>query len=489
METPEQIETKIEERLKKQHRFTVEDMAANTGFEINDAKRAIDKLMKKYVCRIQVNTHGDIIYDFGKTLQRRSSKTFKEYFDAVVNFSWKAFQVLFKVWITIMLVVYFIIFLILIIGLIVAMFTKSSSGKSSGKSSGSGQLLALVFRLFAELMYWKTITGATHYNKDKYGYPYKKYNSAQSVISKYSDKKADSKKFVASVFDFVFGPKRFEINPLNNQMEVATYLRQSKGIITISEMKALAGWDEEQAGTFFSDCIVRFEGESKISENGVFYGDFNNFVRSVSQEKGVDIIWYWNEYEPEFILTGNPKGRNAIIIGMNLFNLVVSSIVLSAYYNSASTLDVEYFNFAGVEIVLGWIPAIFSALFFLIPTVRYFQNRFKEKNRHIQNIKKRLMRLIYMNQGREIKLTDIQSTVNKTNGGEEKLSKNIIEKTMSDFIYDWGGEMEVRDDATVVYRFPKLEREMSEAARLRSLQTDAPEGVNNIAFDTDYYSA
>lgn len=485
MHTKEQIQATIEERLKKEHRFTVEDIAANTGFEINDAKRALDKLMEKYVCRLQVNTHGDIIYDFGKTLHRRGSKTFREYWDAFLKTSWKVFQAIFKAWITVMLVVYFVVFVVIVIGLLVMMLSRGSSDKGGKKGGGLGFVFQLIFRVFAELFIWKTFSKDTYYDKDRYGYKYKKYKSSPSIISKYGKKtKGEKKKFIASVFDFVFGPKRVEINPLNNQMEVATFLRESKGIITISEMKALAGWNEEEAGTFFSDCIVRFEGESKVSENGVFYGDFNNFVRKVSDEKGAEIIWYWDEYEAEHQLTGNKSGRNALIIFMNLFNLAFSSFLLYATSDYFAMFGIGGEGILDIPIILGWIPMVFSAIFFLIPIVRWFIIKGKEKERHLENVKKRLMRLIYKNKGHEIKLSEIENTVNQNRKDEEKLSSSIIEQTMKDVLYDWNGEMEVKDDASVVYKFPKLESEIQEASRLRSQRSSSP-SKGDIAFDTD----
>ena len=48
-----------------------------------------------------------------------------------------------------------------------------------------------------------------------------------------------AKSFVASVYDYVFGPGRVELHPLSNQQEAAAYIRTQKGLITVPEIIAL----------------------------------------------------------------------------------------------------------------------------------------------------------------------------------------------------------------------------------------------------------
>jgi hypothetical protein len=478
----------LEGSLKKHKRFSVQDAVALTGVEINEAKRALDKLMEKYVCRLQVTEQGDLVYDFGKTPLRRGEKTWSEYWKDIQKYSWKAFVILFKIWITVTLVVYFILFLLILIGLIVAALSGGKSGGSS-KKSGIGDLIGVVFRLFLELFYWKTITGSTSYTRDKQGYPYRTYKPVQSAIDKISKTKDEKpkKNFISSVFDFVFGQPRVEIHPLANHLEVATYLREQQGIIVLSEMKSLAGWTTDEAQKFFSDCIVRFGGESKVSDNAVFYGDFTDFIRKVSNEKGAEVVWYWDEYEPEYKLTGNTVGRNVFISFMCLFNLIFSGVILYATYSADPELN-YYANLTGsadlFTIILGWVPFIFSFLFFLTPLMRYFKIVSLRRQRSIINIRKRLMKAIYQNKGNPININYLQQVVNQSDKGIEKLSKPVIEKIMKDMIYDWYGEMEVAENADVVYKFPVLQAELQEAEQLRRSRPKSSTDSGKIVFDT-----
>jgi hypothetical protein len=62
---------------------------------------------------------------------------------------------------------------------------------------------------------------------------------------------------------------------------VAAYLRQYKGVIVASELSALAGWTLPQAETFLTECVIRFHGNTRVSENAVLYTEFETIVRAV----------------------------------------------------------------------------------------------------------------------------------------------------------------------------------------------------------------
>lgn len=478
----------LENLLKKQHHFTINDAVSATGVSVDDGKRILDKLMEKYECRLQVTEAGEIIYDFGKNTKRRGTKTFGEYWRDFSNFLYKALKIIFKIWISVVLVVYFVLFLVILLALLVLMLRGSSdSNSSSGKKGGGvGAIFELLIRVFVELFRWKIITDGIHYEKDKYGYKYKAYNHVEPATNRYSKRKKKPKKtFISSVYHFIFGEERPKIDNLGNQKEVAAFLRTKKGIIVLSEMKALAGWNNEKVESFFSDCIVRFGGETKVSENAVFYGDFPNINQAVTKENDAKIIWYWDEYEPDFKFSGNNRGRNILIFFMNIFNLTLSYFVLKFSGEMFVVEDIAIEITKNIEIFLGWIPLAFSSLFILIPIIRSFGLGFKRRKRHEENIKKRIMKAIWQSKGNTINIDDLVQNINSTQNDEEKLSKETIEKLMKDMIYDWQGESSVDDKARFVYSFPTMKRDLQEAKRLRASRFDL--NNNNIAFDTNEF--
>ena len=463
----------LEQRLKKSDRmFTLGDAAAITGYTIDQAKETLDALMSKYDCRLKVTENGDLIYDFGQYLHARGERTWAEWWHGAKQWLWKAFMIFFKVWISITLVVYFVIFLVILIAFIVAMMAKNDDNSSSSSDTDLSGAFVLIGDVFRSIFWWNTITGRTYYDRDPYGYPYQRYEPRPSSFGR--KKKSKGKNFVSSVYDFVFGPPRVEMSPLANQQEVAAYLRKNKGLVVIPEIVGLAGWKADEAEDFFTEVLIRYKGDSKISENSILYGDFYELARTKTDDADAKITWYWDEYEPDYQLTGNTSGRNTGVIFMNLFNLAMASFF---------TFGAPAAEFAGGLVFLGWIPFVFSFIFFLVPTLRYFQIQPLRRKRHMENIRKRLMKVIFSNASNEIPMSYLQQTVNSQKKEEENLSKESIEKMMHQLISDLYGEIAQNTQGEIIYRFPRLQEELQEVKRLRDTR-DSGRNLGDIVFDS-----
>ncbi len=362
----------IESRLRQGERhFTLPEAAAMTGLSIDDTRHAMEALLTKYVCRLQVSEHGDLIYHFGDRLQRRGKKTAAERRQALLAWLWRIFTVIYKAWIAVTLVVYFAVFLVIIIAVVVAAMSQQSSDDRRRGGGGSAIHLGSIFNLFFSIFRWRTVTRAVGYHQDRQGYHYRHYEPRPAVLN------ARKKNFMAGVYDFVFGPPRVELDPLGDEKEVAAYWRQNNGIVVTAELSALAGWTTPQAETFLTDCILRYRGESKISDDPVLYGEFDELMRGVGEADTGAITHYWDEYEPEYELNGNSSTQNTIICVMNGFNLLVAFLIatgnLTAFVSSGASQDMFAWiaaNAVWVKLFLGWIPLVFSILFFVIPLVR-----------------------------------------------------------------------------------------------------------------------
>ncbi len=478
--------------------FTIGDASSASGLSLRDAKDVMDFLVTKYKCRLQITEDGDLIYDFGKTPMRRGERTWGEWWQSFKKQAWNIFVVVFKVWISITLVVYFTVFVVIIIAVIIAAL---SGGKDNDSKIDIGSSFGFIFRAFAEIFYWKTVTQSYHYETDSRGYRYRAYDARHSTLPNKSNKKS-GKGFVASVYDFVFGPPRVEMHPLENQQEVAAYLRQNKGIIIKPEMIGLAGWNAEKADDFFSETIARFDGEPVISDNQILYGYFRSLVRTKNDQSDTQVIWYWNEYEPEYKLTGNSIGRNIGIVFMASINLLMSIVFLVAVLTEEGTgIDV------GIAVGLGWIPFIFSVLFFGVPIYRWLDIIPKRKKREQENIRKRVMRAIYSVelshtnqriQGNEVArleeiyqrtqhrytLQDIIEIDGIFAKGEAPLKVEEIEKVIQNLVYDLNADISATPQAQVVYDFSMLSEQFKEAKRLRKERGNDTQ-LGTVVFDTE----
>ncbi len=462
----------IEQAIKKLRAFTVQDLAGHTGLSVFDSKIGVETLMKKYSCRMLVTDHGELIYDFGG-LVRRNRKTLREHLYKMAGLMWKAFTYFFKVWIMVMLVGYFVVFIVLLLGIAVASLQGDDRDQGLNMNSGA---FAVIFRVLTEFFFWKTITGHYSYRHDRHGYRYRQYEPVASDLFK-SQNHHRKKKFIISVFDFVFGPHRAKIHPFENQREVATYIRENNGIITIEEVRALAGWKGKRADEFFTEIISSFDGETKVSDKGVIYGEFTDFLSGKHTDKSTDIVFYWDEFEPEYSLNGNSTRQNVIIAGMNLFVLLMSLGVLASQSKTATE------GILSIQIYIGMIPFVYSSLFFIIPLVRSLINGVFEKQRHLNNVRKRLMKEIYRNNKVKMPLAHLEHELNSSREITEKVDQKSVKQIMNDEVYDWKGESFVDNDAAVVYDFSLLRESQAEAKHLRvSRQSGVTTG--QTVFDT-----
>jgi hypothetical protein len=520
----ETVILQLERKLKEgQGRFTVNEASAMTGISVDHTKDALDELIQKYICRLQVTENGDLIYDFGPPLRRRGRVSFREILTRAGEFLWNVFMFIFKIWIAFTLVFYFFVSFFIIIGLLVYFLgsklsdSDSSSGASGDSSSGmlSGlfaaffhavvELVVQVFgslgRIFFSIFRWKTNTGDILEQKDRMGYTYKKFKSKSGIIN------PKKKNFVASVYDFVFGPKRVEIDPLNNEKEVAAYLREQKGILVISELIGLAGWTLNPAREFFTDCLIRFKGDVHVSEKGAMFGEFNEIVRGTGKAETGEIIWYWDEYEPEYEVTGNTSWRNALIFFLNFTTWIVSFEVTRFFGFLRDILGTHGEDFAyrilfffpvtvPADFVaefeaegalffytyFGFIPLLFSSLFFLIPLMRSIKYQKANQARIRRNLEKKVFKAIYEVKGAPQTLDQYLDRINR--GAEEApVEKAQLESLLNEIVLDLGGDTDVTESGELVYRFQGIALELDEAKSLRSGRTgDADLGA--VVFDT-----
>lgn len=475
----EAVATIKKQILRGEGHFTQTEASAFTGLSLDEVKDAIETLLEKYVCQLQVTENGDLIYDFGKKPWRRGRRPPKEILKDAGDQLWKIFTVVFKIWIALTLVVYFIIFMIILFVVIIA-GTGSKKRDRSGRDS-IGNAISGIIRIFFSIFQWKTISGNIGYRTDNLGYRFRGFKPKPAVLN---EKK---KSFIASVYDFVFGPPRVEPDPLNNEKEVASYLQTQKGILTTFDLMSLAGWTLSDAQAFFTDCLVRFQGDVKVTEKeGVMYGEFDQILRGVGKVTTAQVIHYWDEYEPIYEWTGNTAGRNALISLMNGFNLIFAIVII---FNFHAILQMMGFNTApvhsasGTMMAVGWIPLVFSLIFFLVPLLRYPIIQHHNRKRHENNIRKRMYRAIFDFHGNPMTVNQAAGAVNH-NASEEKLSHETVAHHLDTLALDLAGKTDISDTAEVIYSFPRIKDELAAAERLqqqRQLDRDLGKIISDSA--------
>lgn len=430
----EEIVLKVEQEIKKTRgKVSPSDVAASTGFSLNEVKDAMSRLIELYECRVTMNQDsGNIMFVFKYPFILRGAKTFREKFIAFLAVFWKIFTIVYKAAIGVILIAYTVIFAVLLLVLILRGLS------SDDDDNGIGDIVGGLFRAILEGLSWFAWSRSVEYAIDPQGMRYKKFPK----------EKNKGKNFVQCVFHFVFGPDRPKYDPLSDAKEVAAYLRNVKSKLTSAKIIDLSGATFEQAESLLANYASKFDGELYINEDGAVVAEFPEMGQKVSKElEGGKIEYYVDEVEPPYELTGNTGGRNGVIIGMNIFNLVMSFV------------GYGYFTFdkgsAVLGILLGIVPAVFSITFFIIPIIRIpYVNRMQTK-RERNIIRKKFVGVIIQAQPAELTQSEIIRYAN-LNDSQQTMAPQVLEK----LVVELQGDININDRGEAVYVFPRLANEL-----------------------------
>ncbi|MFT5357064.1 MAG: hypothetical protein ACI9KE_004294 [Polyangiales bacterium] len=412
------------------------DVAAGTGLDVGSTKAALHVLMRSHRCTLQVHEDGTLVYDFGGELVSLSRKSLRERVAGIGRWLWKGFSFLYKASLAVLLVAYAVVFVVL---LIAAAIAASTAAKDEGPAEGAFHLVGAIFRgIFEFVTYTPLIYGET----DRFGYPHGHYEPKAPVLFKKQD---HNKGFVASVYDFVLGPKRVEPGPMAQRQEVAAFVRKNRGVLTVRDVQALSGLSRGDAEAFFARFVAEQDGVAEITENGALYATFEELLRSESTEYDAPIELYWDEYEAPVELTGNTGTKNALIALLAGFNLAGAFTVMSMAT-----------QFGELGMWLGAVPAVLFTLFFALPVLRAPVVWWKNRLQHANNIRKRLFRAVFGARDEQLTSADVVERANENAFTEEKLRVADIEELLGETMHDIGGELDVSERGETITDFTRL---------------------------------
>lgn len=419
---------KLVERAKG--KITPEDAASATGLSINEVQEALSRLVELYECRVTMNPDkGSVQFIFPYPFQKRGKKSFKEIATAILSILWKAFQAVYKAAIGIVLIVYTVIFIII---LLAVMFGTSRDRDDNPIGDIIGGLIRAIF----EAMFWTSVLQPVQYEVDRSGYKYRLYQKDKNK----------GKNFIKSVYSFVFGPDRPVYDYLSDAKEAIAFIRKNNGKITAGHIIALTGVNYPEAERRLAEYSTKYKGELHIVDDEILVADFTQLLNTTNPPiEGGKIEFYVDEIEPPYQITGNTGGRNALIIAMNTFNLIMSFTLIpvaSEYFSSSFAFFISYF------------PLAFSITFFLIPLARIPFVLLKEKKRKLNILRKKLFDVIV---SADLALTAEQIIdYAKINQNDKNKAVSLLEK----LILDLEGKIDLDESGKALIHFPRLMKEL-----------------------------
>lgn len=370
---PTRASTLVRTALKKADgRATVGDVVSATGLPRAEAESTLRALLESRRGHLEVGETGTLVYRFDPRLLERNAEPF---LSRAASQVWAVFREAFKVWIVLMLVVYFVVFVALLIAALVASQSRGG-GRGRGRGFGLGRGRGGGFPSFwFWYFFWRPGWG---WRRPYYGHRWEQRYGRGSREEKVP--------FLKRVFSFVFGPDVPRPTQLQKDRSVIRLIRARRGVLTPMELVQHTGLRLFEAEEEMARLMGAYEGDVRVTPDGVLVYMFPELMVSVAgrvSQREPDPAW--RRLEPAESWTGNEAKSNALIAGMNGFNLAAAL--------SAPWLIFPQLGFGGTLAWFGlvWVPAIFSALFFTIPLLRLFGVRRRNRQRQERNLRKILL--------------------------------------------------------------------------------------------------
>jgi len=383
---------KIVTSLKRRKKgATVADVCASTALPLATVNELLPKAADEYSGHLRVTESGEILYYFPNIFTSRYhgiNIALKNGIKKVFGFLRSASSLLFKIWIMVMLVGYFLVFMALAIASVflqVAANSNSKGGRRSGGSTNFG-LFNLIWRLwfYSEL------------NRPRYGY-------GQSYVKKKDVKQPLHK----AIFSFVFGEedpnKNFEDQ---DNKAIISYIQANRGVISLAEYMAFTGEGSLEAETNILAFCSKFEGSPEVTDEGTIVYRFDKLLLTrADSEKTSELIPPVKRLK---IFSFNKKSTNGWFAVINAVNLIFGSYFMYQYFHAGQLIEQIQYNTASklyaythyflsyitnnphkfIGGILGFIPVVFSLLFWIIPIVRFFKEKNENKEIKLVNFKR-----------------------------------------------------------------------------------------------------
>lgn len=426
---------------------TLGDVVSATALPAPQAEDGLKSLLESYRGHLEVSDSGDLLYRFGRRLMRRDHLSGWMRFKKT---AWAIFKTAFKVWTAVMLVAYFVIFVLLLIAALAANRDDKGFG---GRRGGFGLGDAL-------MLHW--LMGGSGWSR---GSLYYGDHHARRLP------KDARPPFYKKVFAFIFGPEEPRPTRLQKDRSTLQLIRARRGVLTTAELVEHTGLPMHKAEEEMGRLTGAYGGDPEVSAKGEVVYAFPELMKSVHGKvvaKEPKPAWLRLEYPKK--VTGNSGKANFIIGGMNAFNLVAGSVILSSIGMTTAPELMPPVD-PLIQVGLGVVPVVFSGMFFGIPLLRSFGVRGQNANRLRRNVRRLLVGLVYGKSIGTVGWVSIDEAIRSVQKklGEKwgsQVSPRLVIGELEKLAAEFDADVET-DDAGHRFRFPKVRLTFVEAELMR----------------------
>ncbi len=459
--------------------FTIADAAAKSGLALRDAERGLHALVEEYRGRLRITNDGDVLFHFPTGFTKpwvvtsKIGNAFRRAGRAIAGVG----RFVLRAWITIMLVGYVLAFLVLIIGFLVASSSRDSS--DDGRGAGLAALEGLL-RIIAEALFW-TFHPWSPFAVNQGGW--RKPTSLRS-------RDANKVPFYERVNRFVFGPREPPVDERDVEKKILAEIRGQRGRIGLADVVRVTGLSREEADPLMSRLMLDYDGDVLVSDEGGITYEFKELRKTVDGAAPEPRPWpIWSNRKQVLPVTGNPGGSNFLISMLNGVNLAASTWAIAAGLTISNIVQlftgtaIGDLPNAGIPVVFGLIPLIFSLIIFAMPIGRRIGHASKKKAVARENGRRAMLRVVLDDAEKGLVSDEKIRVAWKEAAGEEAEPTEISRE-----VAELGGtvDMEASGDAggTAMYRFEEFHSERAALKKQRAQATEAEAKPAAIVFDT-----
>ncbi|MGD8279142.1 MAG: hypothetical protein PVH00_13985 [Gemmatimonadota bacterium] len=443
-------------------RATSGDVAAGSGLDSADVRRGLKTLLASHRGHLEVSDSGELLYQFDpRFIKRGTEPLLARAKRAVSSFLARAF----RIWIVVMLVVYFVIFVALVIAALLASQRDGQGGGRRGRrwgGRGGGGM--------PNFFFWYWIWGP----RWRLGRPYYGHRWERTLAHD------DTVPFYKKVFAFVFGPDRPRPTQEQRDRDTLRLIRSRQGVLTAAELIEHRALTRPEAEEELGRLMGAHDGEALVSPDGVVVYAFPALMTSAHGPVRVrppNPSWMRLEYPLE--LTGNTKGTNAAVAGMNGFTLAAAA--------TAPWFIFPRLGIGGPAAVWGLmvVPIIFSALFFGVPLVRRFWIRRENRRREARNLRRVLLGYVYARvlAGGAVGLTEAHLHVSDRLENRA-VTRDAVEAALHALAAEFDGHVTTADDGNLWFRFDAIHRQYAAGETVRNTLRLENRTLGEIVYST-----
>ncbi|MEO8214345.1 MAG: hypothetical protein ABI560_14190, partial [Myxococcales bacterium] len=456
----------------------VADAAARSGLPLREAEGALQALAAEYTGHLAATSKGELVYSFPQGLVKPpETRLIPRVGRAIAKFTMGAIRLVVRAWVSVVLVGYALVFL----AILLALTLRGGDDRDNGVGDG----ISTILRVIAEALFWTF-------------HPFSPVYISTEPRWMHAQARRHRLPFYERVNRFVFGPTKIPVDPREQERNILAEIRRQKGRIAPADVVRVTGLSREDAEHLLLRLVVDYDGEITVSDSGAIMYSFVGLRTTTTERGGRESVPapVWSRRIELPPLTGNSAGSNVLFALINGFNLIASGVVLAngltlerltALFVRLATRDPELAMTPlpaadGIPLVLGAIPFAFSVALFALPLLRLLRRR-REMNRvERENGWRGVLREVLASEPamRRVEYTPAElskawaAAAGRVPGDDE----------LQAAAQKLGGEVDLRADGTLIYKFDMMAREVEALLAARAGATDEEASAGRVIFSS-----